>query len=927
MRNQRLKKSVAYILTVSLIFYPLYPYADEISDAGREGQAYAKELVEGFNNATSKYNSGELTLPSLSSGVFDTNSTTAININELFPGTSGTSSTPMTDYFPAGTTPDINVLEGVSADGDDLDDTGKNFQSGLWDDAMSADPTITGAAYKVMLDMANTDKPDMSKDPALTLSRDVFNNIETISADFGDCSSTTSFADIVNTKHIPKYKTCEKIIDKSAQCEVEHIYDAGILKHHSGPYNILPLDEDSINVWIGTIGDNYWVGSCAIYEQVNEFVVVNPAAIKKVTLTYAKWDDYMQIWIGKAGLEQKVWSGPNNNFPPETAGPCELNTSWVQNPNIDITNQFLSAISEGDVVRFKIRVSVTGGGEGFARLQIDYDPAKAVFQDIWTPQNCIDATKGLIDGFATGSLFCSSIPTTAASTGCVTLNEVEICNDDLAPSPFPDIPALCEKVSVDVDYDFYKGTFCYTAANGEEVCVDSGGASTDTCAAYEADPQCGFISQKCVDGAEAADGTCYVFEEVWDCGDDVTVSDVQSETSIECAGPIRCMGADCLDPKKTQSSSFTETAALLNAAQLMTQDMNCVEINGTADVTCEVFSGNQLECKTAVGGVQDCCDVPTNTSPATYISALFQIAKLDSSLMALDNGNAVKGAYQTLREPIVKTVSNVTEPFTSHAENISGSVSEFFEPVTTFVDNLKQQIKDAIVDTVNEMVGDTAANMGTDAATSSAADAATDELAQSTGEAVVQNAGAAASYLMAAYTIYVVSVMVIQMIYECEKQEFELAAKKDTKSCHYVGSYCADEVLGLCVEKRESYCCYNSPLSRIINQQIRPQLARPFGNPKNPDCDGINVGEVANIDWSLVDLGEWTALLSQYDLMPDVNAMDLQSLTGSGSGLNVINGSRVDAGARAEQRLDEIDVDDIRREAAKNTLVDPTGGR
>lgn len=58
------------------------------------------------------------------------------------------------------------------------------------------------------------------------------------------------------------------------------------------------------------------------------------------TLEYAKWDDYMQVWVGKSGQETKVWSGPDGNFPPETAGRCELSTSWERNPNVDVTPYF-----------------------------------------------------------------------------------------------------------------------------------------------------------------------------------------------------------------------------------------------------------------------------------------------------------------------------------------------------------------------------------------------------------------------------------------------------------------------------------------------------------------------------------------------------------------------------------------------------------
>ena len=65
-----------------------------------------------------------------------------------------------------------------------------------------------------------------------------------------------------------------------------------------------------------------------------------------------------------------VWSGPDGNFPPETGGECELSTSWDTNPGVDLTPQF----RVGGEMRFRIRVSVSGGGEGYARIRILYDP-------------------------------------------------------------------------------------------------------------------------------------------------------------------------------------------------------------------------------------------------------------------------------------------------------------------------------------------------------------------------------------------------------------------------------------------------------------------------------------------------------------------------------------------------------------------------
>lgn len=127
---------------------------------------------------------------------------------------------------------------------------------------------------------------------------------------------------------------------------------------------------DCINVVLGQIGDNYWSGSCRIFEKDFRVYVKQPEMIQSATIVHAKWDDYMQVWIDN----YKVWSGPNNNFPPETAGRCELSTSWNQNPNVNVTSYF----KRPGEIKTKIRVSVTGGGEGYAFVRIKLKPDRCV---------------------------------------------------------------------------------------------------------------------------------------------------------------------------------------------------------------------------------------------------------------------------------------------------------------------------------------------------------------------------------------------------------------------------------------------------------------------------------------------------------------------------------------------------------------------
>src|SRR5699024_745405 len=66
------------------------------------------------------------------------------------------------------------------------------------------------------------------------------------------------------------------------------------------------------------------------------------------------------------------------------------------------------------------------------------------------------------------------------------------------------------------------------------------------------------------------------------------------------------------------------------------------------------------------------------------------------------------GAYQDLHNSAVEIVkqclSPVTKPLTSYAENISGAVKNFFQPLTAAIDEIKKKISQAIADMINSML-------------------------------------------------------------------------------------------------------------------------------------------------------------------------------------------------------------------------------
>ncbi|WP_233572902.1 conjugal transfer protein TraN [Neisseria weixii] len=102
-----------------------------------------------------------------------------------------------------------------------------------------------------------------------------------------------------------------------------------------------------------------------------------------------------------------------------------------------------------------------------------------------------------------------------------------------------------------------------------------------------------------------------------------------------------------------------------------------------------------------------------------------------------------------------------------------------------------------------------------------------------------------------------IAVMALQQWLSCEQDEILTAMKRKANLCHYVGSYCGSEVLGACVKKVESQCCYISKLAKIVNVGGREQLGRDWGTPENPSCEGFTAQELESLDFSKLDLAEF----------------------------------------------------------------------
>ena len=103
-------------------------------------------------------------------------------------------------------------------------------------------------------------------------------------------------------------------------------------------------------------------------------------------------------------------------------------------------------------------------------------------------------------------------------------------------------------------------------------------------------------------------------------------------------------------------------------------------------------------------------------------------------------------------------------------------------------------------------------------------------------------------------------------ILSCEDQEKVTAMKRDARLCVAFGDYCSRcvRVFGRCVaclERTQSFCCFNSHLARIINEQGRAQVGKGWGGntAQSPDCSGFSVAQLQMLDFSRLDLSEFYA--------------------------------------------------------------------
>lgn len=119
-----------------------------------------------------------------------------------------------------------------------------------------------------------------------------------------------------------------------------------------------------------------------------------------------------------------------------------------------------------------------------------------------------------------------------------------------------------------------------------------------------------------------------------------------------------------------------------------------------------------------------------------------------------------------------------------------------------------------------------------------------------------------------------VAIQLISELLSCEQSEQLLAMHRDANLCVHVGSFCSARVpiIKTCIEQTESYCCFNSRLARIINEQGRGQVGKGWGSAEGPDCSGFTTAEFEQLDFSRIDMSEFVQEISASVNVPSASS-------------------------------------------------------
>lgn len=410
-------------------------------------------------------------------------------------------------------------------------------------------------------------------------------------------------------------------------------------------------------------------------------------------------------------------------------------------------------------------------------------------------------------------------------------------------------------------------------------------------------------------------GVCYNPTITYDCGE---IKEVEIPVEVEeqgdtCSGAMRCMGTECHRPNLTGANSgdFARAASALEAVNQMVNEMVCAETGEppkSVDQVCTpyIFGGKAMYCKIPIGhqiGITpNCCKeakegAKSGPSWMEYLSAMQGLNKIMRTApvqQALANSQIygqISNTFGEVSKPVTNlyesaaswVTENITTPFQAGFDNIFGGQGSQLAQVAvdspdkvTAISGLTEKFTQMIYKGIYDLLG----QIGQGELQSMVFEVGANGALQLTPQMQMLVDG-----ISTVMMVYSIAKIIGHIIFACKQEEFEWGMNDRWRLCSSAGSCCSKKVFLIgCVEKRQLYCCYKSIVSRVISEQIvsknltgqRPygfrtsRYGTPLGNC-NVNCGGFTAFELATIDWSRVDLTEWTDALIESGLLNPAN--------------------------------------------------------
>lgn len=671
-----------------------------------------------------------------------------------------------------------------------------------------------GDAYKTVRNRAvQSSRPDQSRDPIVTTSKSIYNGTDTngfLASMSSACQTTTTPTQAPVLNHVADYRTCERTPETTG-CRVTRPFKQFTYQGSTSNFTYKGKVRHFLRFEI-----KFRTPTKLTYNSARDpFCSINEGGEETCINTSDLYNPEQEAGAAAAGIYYNVLDE-------------QLSGDWPSDVSIETIPEDQWPIpAPEDLVVVQFNLDTSGSSGDFDQIYMEQEPSEgngwvgrfvarhfaggdgdlvlkgSFMMGTATPLSIVDEPLGC----STPRTACSFDPVPWVSTGSV--NDLASTNAWACVNASMDrkvgmVPITPDKWSrLEPLYPGEPTTptspICFDAEARNFNCrYPSVPGPVDTCTALETTPGCTFLRSECLpEHIDPVTGRCMLHTLHFDCGTD-TAASTATTTTTSCAGPIRCMGTECVEPAPAErNADFNKAAAQLGMVQWMDSDKECIPGG-----ECKVFKGQGYRCRDVFWGVQNCCDQPTNTTLADYIKLAYYTYKVTNwtyvaSAMQSAGLGSITSGYQALSSAVSQTYSAISQPIVSAWQSLAS--------------NFSSSLTEAVSEFSVQKIKDTAAQRLTEWGTEVFGEAFTEFVGEAGVSGLMNEVGAMMEMFSTFMMYYAIVMILIQIIWSCEDREFELATKKALKSCKELGSYCSSRFLGICYERSKSYCCFASP--------------------------------------------------------------------------------------------------------------------